>query len=335
MKIGKLNWRTGLMVVVLGCAWAIQMSAQTCSTSADMDAATSTPLQNTAKQFFDMVARGDAATLQQHATASLASNFSGVEAAVKDHQADFAAAQAAPRPPFLLKAEGTAPLDRAEFLCGVFGSTGQTQNSAVFVIPNLPPGTYAIDTLDVSASKGPYAVTFVLSQEGTDWKLAGLYITQPQVNGHDAQWFATQARQYKAKGQTHNAWFYFLEARQLAVPVPFMSTLLTDKLYDEMQSVRPTDLPTAGPMDVTLGGKTYKMLEVFPLAVGNDLDLVARYQVPDLSNTTQTFQENIAVIKGLAAKYPEFRDAFAGIVARAVIASGQDYGTLLPVNEIK
>ena len=39
--------------------------------------------------------------------------------------------------------------------------------------------------------------------------------------------------------------------------------------------------------------------------------------------------------KALVAKYPEYRDAFAGIVARAVEPSGRDYGSLMPMKEIK
>jgi len=323
-----------LLMLALACSWTSAARAQTCLTSGDMDDATRNAIQATAKRYFDMAARGDTATLQQSAIASLGSNFSGVESAVKDNQANFAGAQATPRPPFLLKTEGTAPLERAEFLCGVFGKSGQTENSSVFVIPNLPPGSYAVETLDVAA-KNASTVTMVLQHQGMDWKLAGFDVRESQVAGHDAKWFADQARQYKAKGQTHNAWFYFIEARHLSVPVNFMNTMATDKLYDEAQNTKPSDVPVEDPVDLTLGGKSYKITQMFPLTVGNDLDVVVKYQVPDVSNTAQTFQENIAVMKGLAAKYPELRNAFAGIVARAVAPSGQDYGTMLPMKEIK
>jgi len=230
-----------------------------------------------------------------------------------------------------LKAEGTAPLERAEFLCGVFAAQGQTANSAVFVIPNLPPGTYAVDTLDASTSKGPYTVSFVLQQLGPDWKVGGLYVKASQVSGHDGNWYVDQARAYKAKGQTHNAWFYFSQARELLVPVPFMSTRVTDKLYDEAEAVKPADLNA----DLVAGAKTYKVTQIFPLLVGNDLDLVVKYQSPDVSNTAQTFQDNVAVMKALVTKYPEYREAFAGIVARAVEPSGKDYGSLLQMKDIK
>ncbi len=43
----------------------------------------------------------------------------------------------------------------------------------------------------------------------------------------------------------------------------------------------------------------------------------------------------MAVIKALIAKYPELKEAFAGVVARAVDPSGHDYGTLLAMKDIK
>jgi hypothetical protein len=322
----------GLVVVVLIFVSVKSVSAQTCLTASDMGEATRSALVNTAKRYFDMAARGDAASMRQNAIPSLAGSFSGIETAVKDNQSNLSGAQAVPRSPFLFKAEGAAPIQRAEFLCGVFNKSGQTSDSAVFVISNLPPGTYGIVTLDVAAPKGPYTVSFVLQQQATDWKLGGFYAKPSQVGAHDGNWFAEQARSFKAKGKLHDAWFYYLEARELLAPVPFMSTLTTDKLYDEMQSVKPADLP---PTDLPAGSKTFKVTELFPIAMDKDLDLVVKYQSADVSNTTQAFQDNTAVMKALVMKYPELRDAFDGIVARAVEPSGRDYGSLLAMKNIK
>ena len=62
---------------------------------------------------------------------------------------------------------------------------------------------------------------------------------------------------------------------------------------------------------------------------------MVKYQSADVSDTGKTFQDNLAVMKALLAKYPEFRDAFAGIVARAVEPSGRDYGSMLRMKDIK
>ena len=348
-----LRFCTPLLIIL---AFTASASAQSCLTADDMDAAIRSAILSTAKRFFDFASHGDTASLRQNSIPGLAANFSGIEAAVKDNQPTFSAAQATPRPPFLLKAEGSAPIERAEFLCGVFGANGQTADSAVFVLNNLPPGTYAVDTLDLASPKGPHTLSFVLQQIGSDWKLGGFYAKASQVAGHDAQWYADRARQFKAKNQPLNAWFYFLEARDLMVPVSFMSTRATDKLYDESEAAKPATLPTADrPLDLvaqvpapksplskpgehfngTTSPTTYQIIDMFPTAVGNDFDLVVKYRVADISDTAKAFQDNMAVIKALVAKYPELHDCFTGVVARAVAPSGQDYGSLLAMKDIK
>jgi len=306
--------------------------AQTCVTAEEMDAATKSALTSTAQRYFGMVGQGDVASLRQNAIASLASNFGGIEAAVTENKANLLGASPSPRPPYLLKLDGTAPVERAEFLCGVFNQNGQTQNSSVFVIPNLPPANYAITILDASTAKGPYTVSFVLQQEGTAWKFAGFYVKAVQAAGHDGQWFVTRAREFKTKGQLRNAWLYSAQARELLVPVPFMSTLVTDKLYDEFQSVKPADMP---PPDIAAAGKTFKINSLYLLPVNNELDLIVKYASANVSNSGQTFQDNQAVIKAVVAKCPEFRDAFDSVVVRAVEPSGRDFGSLLPMKDIK
>ncbi|HEV2395418.1 MAG TPA: hypothetical protein VGS27_00570 [Candidatus Sulfotelmatobacter sp.] len=321
------------------CALAllsIHASAQTCQTSTDMDAAARTAITNAGQRYFDMAVKGDAASLKQNAIPSLASDFSGIESLLKERQPDLAGAQATIKNSFLLDNDQAQPGQRDEFYCGVFGKNGQTANSAAFYLDNLPPGKYAVVLLDANGSKGRTMVSEVLQQMGNDWKLGGLYIKPAQINGHDSDWFLNQARQYKSKGQLHNAWFYYLEARNLISPLPFMSTLATDKLYDESQSAQPPDLPAGGKTaDLPAGTSTYKLTAVFPEVVGSDLDLIVRYQSANVSNTNLAYQDNVAVMKAMVTKYPELRDAFTAVVARAVDPSGRDYGTLLAMKDIK
>jgi hypothetical protein len=235
---------------------------------------------------------------------------------------------------FLL--DGTTPVPLGLFYCGVFGKSGQTANSAVFYLDNLPAGKYGVVLMDATSTKGRSMVSLILQQDGTDWKLGGLYIKAAQVAGHDSDWFLARAREYKAKGQAHNAFFFYSEARSLISPLNFMSTLATDKLYDESQSAQPPDLPANGKtVDLAAGTATYKITAVFPEIVGSDLDLIVKYQAADVSNTNAAYASNIAVIKALVTKYPEVRDAFAAVVARAVDPSGRDYGTLLAMKDIK
>jgi hypothetical protein len=165
--------------------------------------------------------------------------------------------------------------------------------------------------------------------------MGGFYVKNPRVKGHDGYWFADQAHVFKAKGQNRNAWFYYLEARELLVPVPFMSTQATDELYDESEAVKPTDLPVDGhEIDLAAGAKSYRLTAMFPLPVGQDLELVVKYQSKDVSDSAKTFQENMVVMRALVSKFPEFRQAFDGLVARAVEPSGKDYGSLSAIKDL-
>jgi len=324
-------------LAILLLAWLpSNAAAQTCQTANDMDATLRTAISNAADRYFGMVVRGDSAALRQNAVASLASDFAGVDNTIKAHQQELSGTQPTIKSSFLLNAQDSTPNQRAEFWCGVFNKNGQTANSAAFYLDNLPPGKYPVILIDANSPKGRTMFSEILQQSGNDWKLAGLYIKSSQIAGHDSDWFLNQARQYKAKGQMHNAWFYYLEARSLISPLPFMSTLATDKLYDESQPLQPTDLP-AGGKSASLASptSTYKLTAVFPEAVGNDLDLIVRYESANVSNTSLAYQENVNVMKALVTRFPEVREAFAAVVARAVDTSGRDYGTLLAMKDIK
>jgi hypothetical protein len=319
-----------LMLLGLACSPA---PAETCSSGADMDAATRSAMERTARQFFDYAAKGDVFDLKQSAVASLASNFSNIEGLVVDQKSVYATTQPTVRASYLLEATGNAPLARAEFLCGVWA----TPQYASFSINNLPPGRYGLVIQDLTGPKGKYTLTMILRQEGAAWKLAGYYSKPAGIGGHDGEWFLSKAREYKTKGANHNAWLYYLTAWDLIAPVDFMSTPKLEKLADEMQNVRPPDLPS-NDRPVTLpasGGHSYQLIYMSALQVGNDLDLLVKYRMPDVSNSQQMFDDNVAVIKGILARYPELRDAFAGVVARATEPSGRDYGTLLAIKDVK
>jgi hypothetical protein len=315
---------------------AINAGAQSCQTSSELEGATLAGITAAGQRYFDMAAKADVASLRQNSIPSLASDFSGIETTIKDHQQDLASAQAMVKSVFVLEAEGKDPAPHSEFYCGVFGKNGQTSSSAVFQLDSLPPGKYSVVLIDATGPTRRTMFSVILRQAGTDWKLAGLYLKPAQVAGHDSDWFVARAREFKAKGQLHNAWFYYAAASGLTYRLNFMTTLATDKLYDESQSAQPADIPANGKtVDLLAGAATYKLTAVFPDGVGNDLELTVKYQAADISNTNQAYQNNVAVIKSLVAKYPELKDAFGGVVARAVDPAGRDYGTLLAMKDIK
>ncbi len=320
---------SGLMVA--------EVFGQTCQTAGEMEEPVKSAITTSGQHFFELASKGDSASMRQNAIPSLAASFAGVEALVKDRQPDLAGAQVTLKSMFVLEEEGAAPNPHAEFLCGVFGKNGQTANSAAFYLDNLPPGKYAVVLFDTASTKSKTMFSEILQQSGNDWKLADLYIKPAAVAGHDTDWFLDRARAFKAKGQNHNAWLYYVQGIDLVSRgLKFMGTLATDKLYDEAQSVQPTDLPINGKtVDLAVGTTSYKLSAVYPWVMGDDLDLFVKYRVNDVSNSNLSYQNNVALANALVAKFPEFRDAFPAVEALAIDPSGRDYGTLLPMKDIK
>ncbi len=307
--------------------------AQNCDMGDDIDPAVRTAVQQTAQRYFQMAARGDSASLKQNAIPSLAADFSGIQYSLNENKANLTGATAEVQGTYLLTNPSAAANGRAEFFCGIFNSPDRVS----FVIPGLSTGKYAVVVLNVTGGKQPLKLTFVLQQDASGaWKLGGLYPRQGAIAGHDQEWFLAQARQYKSKGENYNAWYYYLTAWDMAAPVDFMYTVAKDRIADEMQPVRPADLPSADkPLAISGNGKTFQVVQMFPVEYDGGVYLVFKYRVPQLGNNGQMFSDNTDAMRAMVAKYPQLRGAFAGLVARALDPSGQDYGTPMAMNSIK
>ncbi len=331
----RLNDRFFLRTVLLLLAVTITASvvtAQTCSSGADLDVPTKNAVEVAARQFLDMSAHGDVAGLKANAIPAIAGDFGSIEQAVVTNKPYFAQGPATVSGAYVLdasQAKGTIP--RADFYCGIYNSPDRL----VFSISNLPAGRYAL-VMQKVAGKDPITLSLILQNVNGAWKLAGYYPRLDSIGGHDGQWYLTKAREYKSKGQLHNAWFYYLTAWDLMAPVNFMSTPQLDKIAEEMQGARPSDMPSdASPLNLAANGKTFKVTEMVAVPVEDNLDLRIRYGNPQASDSGVAFQDNMAVSKAVVGKYPELREAFAAVIARAVDASGHEYGSVLPMKDVK
>ena len=309
---------------------AAAASAQECATGSALEAGARSAVEQAAQQYAQAAIQGNAAALQQSATGPLAASISPVSAALNEFKGDLSGAHAATRSVYLLDYSGQG---QPEFYCGIFNSPDRT----VMRINGLTPGKWAIVIEDVSGGKAPITIGEVLQQQGAAWKIAGFQLRNRQIGGHDSDWFEQKARDFKARGENHNAWFYYLAAWELAAPLPFMSTVASDKIAEEMQAVRPADLPAADkPLSLPAGGKTFQVSSIDTVPVGDVLDLRVRYKaLAAASDTAQLYQDNTAVMKAVVEKYPEFRDGFSAIIARAMDPSGNgDYGSVAEMSKL-
>jgi hypothetical protein len=317
------------LILLLGVS---ALLGQTCFNGPDLDAPIRNAVDAAARQFLDMSTRGDVAGLKANSVPAIAGDFGNIERAVVTNKQYFAQGPATVSGAYILDAsQSKGALPRADFYCGIYNSPDRL----VFSISNLPAGRYAL-VMQKIAGKDPITLTLILQDVNGSWKLAGYYPRLDSIGGHDGQWYLTKAGEYKSKGQLHNAWFYYLTAWDLMAPVNFMSTPQLDKVAEEMQSARPGDLPDEkNPLNLAANGKTFKITEMVAVPVDNSLDLRVRYETADASDSGLAFQDNMAISKAIVTKYPELRDAFSAVIPRAVDASGHDYGSVLPMKDIK
>lgn len=314
-----------VFLTIVALAAGIPAWAQSCETRDEIPAPSRTAVESAAQQVFDQAGRGDVNALREGAIPSLQSNFTGIAGAVNDNKPALAGARTQLRTTFLLDTGATPPAD-GRFYCGVFGASGQGAGSAAFEIPGLPPGKYAIVIQDFIGSKGPYALTTIFQEiSGKGWKLAGFYVRPETAGGHDGLWYLERAREYKAKSQNHNAWFYYLTSWDLLAPVTFMDTALLSKISQESNSALPKDFPVGGKtVSYPANGKTYNIIDMSVYRTDNSFDLSIRYLAASTADFTATQTEARALASAFANQYPELREAFNNIWVHAVDPSGGD-----------
>lgn len=300
---------------------ALPAFSQNCQTRDEIVPQVKTAIESAAQQVFTQASQDNATAIRSNTIPSFANNIAGV---VNDNKPAFAGAtNPEVRTSFLLDT-GAAPSPDGSFYCGVFGANGMRPNGAEFVIPNLPAGKYGIVIQDFIGNKGPYSLSTIF-QDMNGWKLAGFYVRPEASMGHDGLWYLTHAREFKSKGQNHDAWFYYLTSWDLLAPMTFMDTKLLSTIIKESNPIQPKDVPSGNsPATFTANGKSYTITQMSVYPNGNNFDLQLRYSVPSTAdfNAAQADARNLA--SALATQYPELKEIFNNIWAHAVDPSGAE-----------
>ena len=226
--------------------------------------------------------------------------------------------------------------EQTQFFC----DAGDNSSHVTFGIQHLPPGEFAFALVHATGNVKPQQLSLLLQMEhpGGPWLLAGFFPKPLTVAGHDGLWYWNAARAYARKKQSWNAWFYYSTSAYLLQPAGFFSSTNLEKLVDEQQAARPTDLPGETPLALSAEGSSYKIISLRTDDALGGLDLVVHYESgANLAANTDPVAaraHTLAVMHGLLALHPELREAFHGLWVFADAGSGQPFSLELPMAQL-
>jgi hypothetical protein len=323
---------TLILIPLLIAIAALPALSQTCQMRDEISDPVRSAIESAAQNLFNSASRGDVASIRASLAPSQQANADSILSGLNDNKAALENAHSQLRTSFLLDT-GTTPSPDGRFYCGVFGANGMAANGAEFDIPGVPAGKYGVVIQDFIGNKGPYALTTIFQDSG-GWKVAGLYIRPESAVGHDGIWYLKQARDFKSKGQNHNAWFYYLESWELMAPVRFMETTLLGNIVKESSGIQPKDVPNGGnPVSYSANGKTYNITDITVFPTDKSFDLSIKYSVPSTADFNSTVADARNLATAYVSQYPELKDAFGNVWAHAIDSNGGDVAGLVTLKK--
>jgi hypothetical protein len=329
--------RAGAKAIVLTVALGLALPAfgVSCMTQSQLPTAQRTILQQSAQMLGANVQSGNAAAVRTQTISAVAAQFDGIANSIQAINASIQHATLTVDGIFYLDASDLKSAEETQFFCGVAGSPLTVE----VTIPGLPPGKYALAVLHATGVKQPQQISLVLQNDpvgSPDWKLAGFFTRPMTMGGHDGVWFWRQAREYAAKKQLWDAWFYYQTAQYLLNPVDFLSSPNLQKLQREAEQARPDNLPGADPLRLSSGTQTFNITSLHTGELSDQLDLVVTYNATPGQDIVAARAQVTAVMRALLQQHPELQTAFHGLWVYAATPGNQNpFALELPMDQIQ
>jgi hypothetical protein len=324
-----------IFTLVLPVSMALPAFGVSCMTQSQLPGAQRTILAQSAQMIAGNVEGGNAAAVRAQTIASVAAQFDGIANSIQAINASIQRATLTVDDIYLLDATDIKAPQETQFFCGLPGSALTVE----VTIPGLPPGKYALAILHATGVKQPQQISLVLQNDpagSPDWKLAGFFTRPMMMGGHDGLWFWRQAREYAAKKQLWDAYFYYQTAQYLLEPVDFISSPNLQKLQREAESARPGNLPGADPLRVSNGTQTFDITNLHTGELSDQLDLVITYNATPNQDMVAARAQVTAVMRALLQQHPELQSAFHGLWVYAATPGNQNpFALELPMDQIQ
>lgn len=302
----------GKCLAVLLLATPAMSRAASCTTQAQMPATDRDAIAAAGGRLAAAVLQQDYGTLQAALLPAEAAEWEGMRGAVEQAVPIVKGGQVQLRSLYLMDASTlVAPADTQFFCSGASGSMTVTVSMRA-----LPPGRYALVLADAPGSALSAQMGFVLVWQA-GWKLGGLTVRQGVFDGHDGVWYWTRAREQAGDNLPWSAWFSYEAARELLVPVDFLSSPNLEKLGSEQSQIKNSPAE-AFPYTLTDGPRSWKVHAIRLDSSLHEPDLGIAYESTGVTDPAAMRTEALAVMSALGKAHPDLKQSFHGMWAYVV-----------------
>jgi len=206
--------------------------------------------------------------------------------------------------------------------------TGGGQERVVCGNPSRPEGWVAVNVKPGPAeahvvvegqtvNNTAVFVVWLIPEQG-NWRVRYVHHATSEMVGKSAGDLQKMAEMESQKQHDFNAFILYVAARQLADRGPFFQLGIQSEIENGIGKVKRSDILQGQPPSIWKFGKsTFKVLNVGPIGMSGNIYVQVDHEIEPWAADKEADNKNRDFIAAFASAYPEYRDAFAGLVVRA------------------
>ena len=200
-----------------------------------------------------------------------------------------------------------------------------------WVAVDIEPGpAQAYVVLEGQAVNNTWAFVIWLSKEQGAWRVQYLQPVIATIIDKNSADLLRFARAEKEKGHSINSYILYVAALQLTDRGPHFQLGIQPQIQEELSQLQVPQLYGGEPpFNWKFGTASFLVLNSGPIGVGGKIYLKVDHETAPWTDEKDVDSTNRALMAGFEKTYPEYRDAFAGLIVTAHERGGNRlYGTV-------
>ena len=224
---------------------------------------------------------------------------------------------------YLAKVTGGTQVQRV--VCGNFS---RPENWVAVAAKPGPPQAHVI--VEGQTINNTWAFVIWLFPEQENWHVQYFQVATATMAGKSAIDLQSMAQVEQLAHHNFNAYILYAAALQLAARGPHFQLGIQPEIQKSIGELQvPRDLQGQPPFEWEFGKSSFKVLNVGPIAIGGKIYLKIDHEIESWAANREADKKNHDLIAAFANAYPEYKDAFSGLIVNAHERGGsRGFGTV-------